>query len=161
MTKFESKFSSASVSPGFLLWKVSNLHQRQQKKALEPLGLTPTLFSVLACYHYLLEKHESVAQSDVCHHAGIDKMLVSDVTKSLVKKNFVKLSKSKTDRRSFNVVVTNDGANICNKALKIIEQLDADFFGDLKSQYDFLVIMQNLARLQTKNSSMSQSLRIS
>ena len=139
MTKFESKFSSASMSPGFLLWKVSNLHQRLQKKALEPLELTPSQFSVFACYFFLLKKSDSVSQSDVCIHAGIDKMLVSDLTKSLVKKKFITLSKSKTDGRSFNVVVTNEGAIVCNKALKIIEDLDAEFFGTLQSQKDFLV----------------------
>ena len=148
VNKFESKFSSATMSPGFLLWKVSNLHQRLQKKALESLELTPSQFSVLACYFFLLKKSESVAQSDVCHHTGIDKMLVSDLTKSLAKKNFVTLSKSKTDGRSFNVIVTNEGARVCNRALKIIEELDAEFFGTLKCQNDFLEIMQKLASLE-------------
>jgi DNA-binding MarR family transcriptional regulator len=149
MAKFDSKFSDAKISPGFLLWKVSNLHQRLQKKALEPLDLTPSQFSVLACYFFLLKKTESVSQADLCSHAGIDKMLVSDLTKTLLKKGFVKSSKNKTDRRSFDIAVTDEGIRTCNKALKIIEALDANFFGQSPRQADFLEIMQELANSET------------
>jgi len=151
MAKFDSKFSDAKMSAGFLLWKVSNLHQRLQKKALEPLDLTPSQFSVLACYFFLLNKTESVSQSDLCSHAGIDKMLVSDLTKTLLKKGFIKSSKNKADRRSFKISVTEEGIRTCNKALKIIEALDADFFGQSPRQADFLEIMQELASSEMGN----------
>ena len=136
------------MSPGFLLWKVSNLHQRLQRKALEFLDLTPSQFSVLTCYFFLSRKSDPVSQTDVCHHAGIDKMLVSDLTKTLLKKKYLKSSKNKDDRRSFNIEVTDEGACVCNKALKIIEALDSEFFGRSKRQMEFLEIMQELADSQ-------------
>lgn len=135
------------MSPGFLLWKVSNLHQRLQRKSLEELDLTPSQFSVLACYFFLSKKSDSVSQTDVCHHAGIDKMLVSDLTKTLIKKHYLKSLKNKNDRRSYNIEVTDEGAPACNRALKIIEELDTEFFGKSKRQNDFMEIMQELADL--------------
>jgi DNA-binding MarR family transcriptional regulator len=145
MANFESKFSNASMSPGFLLWKVSNLHQRLQRKSLEVLDLTPSQFSVLTCYFVLSKKSDLVNQTDVCHLSGIDKMLVSDLTKTLLKKQYIKSSKNKNDRRSFNVEVTSEGANVCNRALKIIEELDAEFFCKSRRHRDFVEIMQELA----------------
>lgn len=145
MANFESRFSNASMSPGFLLWKVSNLHQKLQRKALEALDLTPSQFSVLACYFFLSKKSDSVSQSDVCQYAIIDKMLVSDLTKMLLKKNYIKKSKNKNDRRAFHIEITSEGINVCNKAIKIIEALDAKFFGKSKRYKDFTEIMEELA----------------
>ena len=128
------------------LHRLSNLHQKLQKKALEVLDLTPSQFSVLTCYFFLSKKSDSFTQTDVCRHAGIDKMLVSDLTKTLLKKHYIKSSKNKIDRRSFNIEVTSKGANVCNSALKIIEELDAEFFNKSKRHRDFVEIMQELAR---------------
>lgn len=71
-------------------------------------------------------------------------MLVSDLTKTLLKKRYIKSSRNKNDLRSFNIQVTSEGANVCNRALKIIEELDAQFFGKSKRQREFLEIMQEL-----------------
>ena len=40
--------SGPSYSPGFLLWRISNNWQRDQRAALQPLGLTHTQFVMLA-----------------------------------------------------------------------------------------------------------------
>lgn len=132
MADFQSKFKSAEMSPGFLLWKVSNLHQRLQRKALLELDLTPSQFSILACYFFLSSKSSSVTQAEVCRHDGIDKMLISDLTKTLIKKNCLKKTANKEDRRSHSIKLTENGVNKCNQAIKIIETLDAKFFAAAK-----------------------------
>jgi MarR family transcriptional regulator, organic hydroperoxide resistance regulator len=128
MADFQSKFKSAELSPGFLLWKASNLHQKLQRKALLEVDLTPSQFSILACYFFLSSKSSSVTQTDVCRHAGIDKMLISDLTKTLIKKKCLKKIANKNDRRSYSIKLTENGEDKCNQALKIIEPLDAKFF---------------------------------
>lgn len=126
-TEFASEFGSADASPGFLLWKVANLHQKLQRRALDKLGLTPTQFSVLACYGDLTRGGE-VTQADVCVHAALDKMIVSDATRSLVANGLLTKTPSTTDRRASILALTRQGRSTCNRALRIIEALDASFF---------------------------------
>ena len=132
------------MSPGFLLWKVSNLHQRLQKKALESLDLTPSQFSILACYFFLCRKSGSVSQTELCQFAGIDKMLVSDLTQALLKKKLITRLRNKDDRRSFQISITPEGATLCNQALKVIEELDVKFFNRSGRQKEFIEIMNDL-----------------
>jgi DNA-binding MarR family transcriptional regulator len=128
MSEFKSVFLDASESPGFMLWKVSNLHQRMQRKALSEIGLTPTQFSVLASYFYLYKKCGVVRQIDICQHTGIDKMQVSDVSKALEKDGLIRKMPNPKDNRASLVDVTDLGQEKCNRALKIIEKLDSEFF---------------------------------
>jgi DNA-binding MarR family transcriptional regulator len=126
-TGFGSEFASADASPGFLLWKVANLHQKLQRRALDKLGLTPTQFSILACYGDLTRTGE-VTQADVCVHGALDKMIVSDATRSLVASGLLAKTPSKNDRRASNLSLTRQGRSTCNRALRVIETLDGSFF---------------------------------
>ena len=145
MAKFQTKFQSAEMSPGFLLWKVSNLHQRLQRKALLDLDLTPSQFSILACFFFLSDKQPIVTQADVCRHSGIDKMLISDITKVLLKKRLMKKVVNGNDGRSYAIQITEEGASRCNLALKIIEELDVKFFQRSENSNDFLKTLAELA----------------
>ena len=145
MAKFETKFQSAEMSPGFLLWKVSNLHQRLQRKALLDLDLTPSQFSILACFFFLSDRQPIITQSDVCRHSGIDKMLISDITKVLLKKRLIKKMVNKHDGRSFAIQITDEGASRCNQAVKIIEEVDMRFFQISGNSTEFLTTLAELA----------------
>ncbi len=145
MAKFETKFQSAEMSPGFLLWKVSNLHQRLQRKALLDLDLTPSQFSILACFFFLSDRQPIITQSDVCRHSGIDKMLISDITKVLLKKRLIKKMVNKHDGRSFAIQITDEGASRCNHAVKIIEEIDMKFFQKSGNSTAFLTTLAELA----------------
>jgi MarR family transcriptional regulator, organic hydroperoxide resistance regulator len=148
--QFDSRFASAAESPGFLLWKVSNLHQRVQRRALADVGLTPIQFSVLACYQFLSMQAPVVTQSHVSTHAGIDKMFVSDVTKALVKHGCLAKQKQANDGRSYSVQVTEKGAALCNQALKVVEAVDVAFFSQAKHPKQLLAALQQLSS-RTKN----------
>lgn len=125
---FDSRHPSAELSPGFLLWKVSNLHRALQRRALADLNLTPTEFSVLACYADLARQGR-VTQADVCAHASLDKMVVSAATRHLVTKEFLERSSDASDRRASVIALTRAGRAVCNRALRIIEPLDEAFLG--------------------------------
>ena len=145
MTDFKSQFKSASDSPGFMLWKVSNLHQRLERRALSGIDLTPTQFSVLASYFFLCKQLGAVQQADICNHAGIDKMQVSDVTRALEKAKLVQKRSNPNDKRSSLIIVTVSGQKKCNAALKIIENLDKKFFSACENFDSFLVELNKLA----------------
>lgn len=151
MADFQSKFKNAELSPGFLLWKASNLHQRLQRKSLLELDLTPSQFSILACYFFLSSKSSAVTQADICRHAGIDKMFISDLTKALIKKNCLKKIANKEDRRSHSIKLTENGKDKCNQALKIIETLDAKFFARAKDSKSLILGLADLVEIDSPN----------
>jgi DNA-binding MarR family transcriptional regulator len=126
--KLNTKFDAAESSPGFLFWKVANLHQRLQRQVLKDLDISPTQYSLLACYFFLKTPTKLPTQSDICEMAGLNKMLVSDTTKALLRKKLVSKKINKDDQRSFFIELTDEGKLICNKAVKLIEVLDDKFF---------------------------------
>jgi len=126
---FESRYASPSASPGFVLWKVANLHQRLQRQALDAFDLSPTQFSLLACYRFLaFKKAGPISQAEVCDYASLDKMLVSDATRSLLKKKLITRTRSETDARAFAIALTPSGSAICAQSLRAVEAVDAQFF---------------------------------
>ena len=140
---FDTRHAAAELSPGFLLWKVSNLHRAMQRRALAPLNLTPTEFSVLACYGDL-ERRGRVTQSDVCAHALLDKMVVSAATRNLLAKGLLERSSDASDRRAAVIALTRAGRTACNRALRIIEPLDEAYFGASGDSEMFSLQLRNI-----------------
>lgn len=143
--KLNTQFQSAKQSPGFLFWKISNLHQRLQRQELKDLDITPSQFSVLACYFFLAHS-EPPTQSVVCEFTSMDKMHVSDITRALIKKKYIRKIKNSKDARSHCIIVTDLGADICNQSVKRIEKLDNLFFGateNISKFMEFLVKIES------------------
>ncbi len=142
--KLQTRFKDARYSLGFLIWKTSNKLQRLHRIGLENLDLTPTQFSVLASIVYVSSNHEKLTQSLLCQHTEMDKMLVSDIIKSLVKKEFINKRKNTEDTRSFLIQPTSLGVKVANKAIKIIEDIDKEFF---RSVRDISLFGEDLSRI--------------
>ena len=119
--KLNTQFKSAEASPGFLFWKIANLHQKLQRQVLSDLNISPTQFSILACYFFCQNKPGLPTQSDICEMAGLDKMLVSDITKTLLAKQLIRKKSRASDKRSYEIELSEEGKIICNKAIKLIE----------------------------------------
>lgn len=73
-------------SSGFLLWQVTNLWQRELRKALEKYDLTHSQFVLLASILWLSLKKENVTQVLLSTHTKIDPMTTSTVLRTLQKK---------------------------------------------------------------------------
>lgn len=115
-----------------MLWKASNLLQRIHTECLKGLGVTPTQFSIMTCLLYL-SQDGPVTPSLIVAHSGIDKMTVSDLIKTLVRKKLVKKSDNPCDRRSFLVEPSKLGETITNSAIAKVETVDMRFFVRVKS----------------------------
>lgn len=140
----DTQFADSKESLGFSLWKVSNKLQRLHRSGLKEINLTPTQFSLLACIVYMNTSNEAVTQSFLCQHTQMDKMLVSDVIKSLVTKKLVSKKDNPKDSRAFIIAATPDGIKLCNKAVKIVEGIDIQFFGKVKNRSLFNSDLINL-----------------
>ncbi|MGB0427662.1 MAG: MarR family transcriptional regulator, partial [Flavobacteriales bacterium] len=59
------KFNNADDSTGFLLWKVTNLWQREIRKTLKKENLTHTQFVVLASAFWLSVSNKNPTQVEI------------------------------------------------------------------------------------------------
>jgi MarR family transcriptional regulator, organic hydroperoxide resistance regulator len=121
----------AEESSGFLLWQVTNLWQREIKKALEQYGLTHSQFVLLASIHWLRLHKQEVTQVLLSGHTKIDPMTTSTVLRTLQQKGFLRRQEHRTDTRAKTVDLTEEGKKLIKKAVVTVEQFDASFFSVL------------------------------
>lgn len=118
-------------SSGFLLWQVTNLWQREIKKALEQYNLTHSQFVLLASIHWLTIHKQEVTQIVLSGHTKIDPMTTSTVLRTLQQKELIQRQEHLTDTRSKTVALTEQGKKITKKAIKTVEEFDGFFFSVL------------------------------
>ena len=140
---FPSQFKTPSESPGFLLWKVSNLWQQKQREALSKLDLTHVQFVLLAVLGWFSRVEAHVSQASLARHAGTDEMMTSTVVRTLEKKGLLKRLKHPTDTRARVLQLTPRGEQAMGEALKVVEQVDRDFFKPTQSK-DLLNLLGSL-----------------
>ena len=118
-------------SSGFLLWQVTNLWQREIKKALEKYGLTHSQFVLLASIYWLTLHKQEVTQIVLSSHTKIDPMTTSTVLRTLQSKKLLQRQEHATDTRAKTVELTEEGKKITKLAVKTVEKFDSDFFKPL------------------------------
>lgn len=130
----EFRFNSPDDSPGYLLWQVTMLWQRKIKKALDKLDITHTQFVLMATLAWLSKTNNVVTQIDIANHSNTDRMMVSKVLRTLQNKGYVGREEHETDTRAKSISLTKHGHSLVQKAVRVVEQVDNDFFAVLKSQ---------------------------
>ena len=123
---------SADDSTGFLLWQVTNLWQREIKKALEQYDLTHSQFVLLASILWFTKNNKSVTQILLSAHTKIDPMTTSTVLRTLQGKNLLKRQEHVTYTRAKTVELTEIGMEITIQAVKLVEKFDSEFFQPVK-----------------------------
>ncbi len=136
MGRLNTSFRTAEDSPGFMLWKASNLLQRLHAECLRPLGLTPTQFSLMTCLVFL-HQDGLVTPSRIAGHSGMDKMLVSDLVRALERKRLIRKRPNPQDGRSWLLEPSALGVTITNSAVKDVETVDARYFKRLRKLNEF------------------------
>jgi DNA-binding MarR family transcriptional regulator len=121
----------AEDSSGFLLWQVTNLWQREIKKALVPFDLTHSQFVLMASIHWLTLHKKDVTQILLSSHTKIDPMTTSTVLRTLQSKGLLHRQEHTTDTRAKTVGLTENGKKIIKKAVKTVETFDKTFFAVL------------------------------
>lgn len=127
-------FDKPEESTGFLLWQVTNLWQREIKKALVPYDITHSQFVLMASIHWLSLEKKEVTQIILSVHTKIDPMTTSTVLRTLLQKNMVSRQEHQTDTRAKTVSLTEKGKKIIKDAVVTVEQFDHDFFSALEKK---------------------------
>lgn len=111
-----------------MLWRISNLWQRAQREALDPLDLTPVQFALLQSVVELNGNREPVTQKALADHAKTDPMMTSQVLRTLESKALVKRSAHPVDKRAMAVELTTKGSRTLDRATASVNAIDTRFF---------------------------------
>jgi DNA-binding MarR family transcriptional regulator len=122
-----SEFSDADLSPGLLLWRVTNAWQAAQRGALRPFNLTHVQFVLLASLVWIQAEHP-VTQRQLARYAQTDQMMTSQVLRSLEEKGLIERGAHPTDGRARSLTATPAGVDLANQANAAVEQVDRDYF---------------------------------
>jgi MarR family transcriptional regulator, organic hydroperoxide resistance regulator len=133
-----SRVSGPGESPGFLLWKISNAWQRQQRAALQPLGLTHSQFVILATSTWF-GAFETLTQARIAELSGVDVMTTSQVVRTLEAAALLERRAHPEDPRAKAIVVTEAGRRKARQALVVVEDTDSAFFEPLGASTASLV----------------------
>lgn len=125
-------------STGYLLWQISNLRQRKINALLNEIEITYPQFIILAGIHWLKREHKIVNQVLLIHFTKMDKSVVSSILKLLEKKEIVLRQTDPDDTRAKTLELSNKGSVKLDKAMKIINHMDIEFFDKTNMKIDDL-----------------------
>ena len=123
--------SEANESPGFLLWQVTALWQRQVSRALRPHDLTQVQFAILASLLWLTRREDDVTQARLATHARLDVTMTSQVLRTLEARRLLDRRAHPSDTRAKVLRLTAAGRALALKAVPDVEAADAAFFAAL------------------------------
>lgn len=145
VSTLNTEFDNPKVSPGFLLWQISNKWQGEQRRALAGFGLTHVQFVLLATLVWAIDT-ATFTQKQLAEHAKTNVMMTSQVLRALEQKGLITRTAGITDGRSFTLSPTEDGIKLANQAIISVEAVDKRFFSVLTSDtQNFIAMMQLLA----------------
>lgn len=127
--KSPPKYDHAENSPGFLLWQLAHLWQRQVVAELRPLGLTHVQFVLLSgLKHLQSNRNTPVTQAQLADYSRTDIMMTSKVVRKLEDKELIARENHPQDTRAKSIRLTKDGEKCLKKAVGIVDKLDQKFF---------------------------------
>ena len=122
---------AAQQSPGFLLWNLENLWQREQRRALRPFGITPVQLLLLSGLAEKTTEQDSVSQVELARHCRTDPMMTSQVIRTLLRLRLIERTRHHRDKRAFTVCLTIEGHDIRRRAETAMRRVDEQFFAPL------------------------------
>lgn len=123
--------SMTAENIGFLIWRVVNKWQKEQKSVLTAHNITPVQLLLLAGLEEMSSASESIKQSELAHHCGADSMMTSQVVRSLEKRKLLKRDKHERDGRAIQVTLTKRGKILLHEVIPKMLATDLGFFTGL------------------------------
>ena len=135
--------SSYYDSPGFLLWQVSHLWQKQINRILKPFGLTQPQFVIIARIYWHKLRALHVNQVQIASFSCSDPVVVSNVIKRLESKGLIIRTEAK-DMRAKLLDLSEKCLEIIPKAIRAVETEDEVFFSHIKGVDDLKKTLNTL-----------------
>jgi DNA-binding MarR family transcriptional regulator len=137
---------SAGTSSGFLLWHATLRWQRVVTAALKAEGLTHVQFLILSTAWWFGRGGKLPSQSEVAEHAGLDRVMTSQVSRQLEKDGLIERTVDPFDTRLRRIAITPQGRKIAERAVALMDRTDREFFADAGPMDEVLAVLRPLAR---------------
>ena len=128
-----TRYEGPEASPGFALWQVATLWQREVRAALTEVELTHAQFVLLVSTAWLVASAgkggPAVTQTHVAAHARTDAVMTSEVLRTLERKKLVRRLPHPSDARARQLALTPSGQRLARRAIALVEAVDVAFFG--------------------------------
>jgi DNA-binding MarR family transcriptional regulator len=125
-----SQESSPAETRGALLEGVTTRWLLQLRAALLPLDLTHAQFRLLVAVTWLGSQGGPVRQADVALHANADPVMTSEVLRTLEARGLLTRAPHPTDGRARSIQATESGAELADRAARLVAVVEAKFFED-------------------------------
>lgn len=120
--------AAPSAGRGAVLERVSNQWLTQLRAALTPLDLTHAQCRLLIAAAWLGSRSQGVRQSDIAAEAGMDPVTTSEVLRTIEARKLIARAPHPTDGRAKSISVTEAGGSLADRALRLIETAEGNFF---------------------------------
>jgi DNA-binding MarR family transcriptional regulator len=128
-------------SPTYYLKQVMHRMQKNMRESLVDFDLTNTQFTLLMGLMVLTQKNKCVTQMDLAKFLKLDKMMVSEVLRTLEKKGYIIRVNNPNDKRAKSLIVTDKGVKVNEIALEKALAIDEQFFSALGDDKDEFIRM--------------------
>ncbi len=135
------ELSKLTLSPSFYLMQLVHKWEKNIREKLVGFDLTNTQFNLLASLIILTNDGKVITQMDLANFLKADKMMVSEVLRTLERKGFIIRENHPNDRRAKSLIVTDKGIGIFEVALKHAVEYDDQFFSILGDDKDEFIRM--------------------
>ena len=136
---------SLSARTSYLLGRAALQLQELGERDLEPLGITPRQYSVLA----VLAEHSPLSQTRVAEILGLDRTTILKLGAALERKGLVVRERDPNDARAYAVALTPAGARLRTDAFELLLECEDRFLTSLnrserKQLHDLLARLTDL-----------------
>ena len=115
-------------SVGWMLNRVTRIVDDIMKKQLEPLGLTQLQFAIMMT----LFEQDGVSQATIGKQIIMPGYAMTRNLDALAQLGFVERRPDENSRRSFRIVLTEDGRALAPKLFSIVARVNGDFLSELQ-----------------------------
>ncbi|GAB4143395.1 MAG: hypothetical protein OHK0017_00730 [Patescibacteria group bacterium] len=129
LTILHKRDKTSTSSPGWLMWRLTNLWQRRMQDSLDKYRITNFQFLVLRSIKILGAELDEVCQADIANFTNSNPMMVSTVIRSLISKGLVERTMSTYDSRAYKVSLTEVGEKLSEESARTASKMNKDFFG--------------------------------
>jgi DNA-binding MarR family transcriptional regulator len=136
---------SAGKSAGFLLWHATLRWQRVVAATLKTEGLTHVQFLILSTAWWFGRDGRHPSQREVAEHAGLDRVMTSQVVRQLERDGLLERSVDQFDTRVRRISITAEGKRIAERSVALMDTADGEFFEEAGPLEDVLAVLRPLA----------------
>lgn len=139
-------YTSPSQSLGFLLHQAAINWRRLLAQELRGIELTPTQFFMLGSTSRLThDLKQAPTQKDIASNTLIDVNVISQVVRQLEDRGLLLRTRDVRDKRAFRLSLSPEGRTKLRQAIKLIYQVDKEFFVDVAQTPAFMQALGKIA----------------